>query len=870
MAFAFAGGIAADAVVSADLVIGWAAVFIAAAALVFRDRRTVATILILTSSFITGIAASSAERQALAAHNIPALFADRTLVSGETVMLNGDVENIEPARDAAIITVKTRTAITERGSVELNGTVRLYLRGDGIETFWRVRDAGIGNGSVITAKTRLDRSERYLNPGVPLRTDLWRQQGIDAAGAVDDISQISVSEPSNSPSNVLFDRRASLIEFFTKRFDPSTAGVLTASLLGNKYFLDKPTAEVFREGGTFHILVISGLHITFIGGLALLFASIFTGRRTTQYLFACVFLWLYTFAVGAEVPVLRASVMFTVLLLSRLLNRPGNLLNAFGTCGLILLAWRPSDLFTPSFQLTFISVAALIGIAFPLIERLRAIGSWMPAADKPFPPNAPRPIVRFCEMLYWRPQVWKAESKRNIWTASIIKEPFAAKFIGGPLQKGAAYLFEGLLVSFVVQAFLLPVQVIYFNRVVFGAIFLNLYAGVMIAAESFAAIAAASAAAISEGLAVPFIRMTETLNLLLVGVSENAAAIEYFGLRLPAYSGFGRIIYAAYLLCIAAAAISFHRWNAFALNRPRNLRKLYSAGAAVIALLAAAILLHPFSSPAADGRLTVTFLDVDQGDAALIRFPTGETMLIDGGGTLEFRDDEDFEPDRPGVGEFVVSKFLWQQGISKIDIVTASHADADHLNGLIDIAKNFRIGTAFLGPLPNEQNDGLNRFAAELSRRNVPLRKLSAGDVFDVGGCRIEVLWPPETGEMSANDRSLVIMITFGDRSFLMTGDIEADAEKALSASSVPIRADVVKVAHHGSRSSSTASFVDEANGSIAIISAGRRSVYGHPHPEVVGRWKNAGTKVMRTSESGAITVATDGKGLFVSEYAIP
>ena len=135
---------------------------------------------------------------------------------------------------------------------------------------------------------------------------------------------------------------------------------MNASLLGDKYFLDKDTADVFREGGTFHILVISGLHITFIGGLLLLLVMRLTRRRWIQFGVTAAVLWAYTLAVGADVPVVRAAIMFTVVSFSYVIYRQGSLLNALGVCGLVLLVWRPSDLFNPSFHLTFVSVVAIL------------------------------------------------------------------------------------------------------------------------------------------------------------------------------------------------------------------------------------------------------------------------------------------------------------------------------------------------------------------------------------------------------------------------------------------------------------------------------------------------------------------------------
>src|SRR5690606_20900807 len=131
----------------------------------------------------------------------------------------------------------------------------------------------------------------------------------------------------------------------------------------NKQFLDRQTAEIFRDGGTFHVLVISGLHITFIGALLLFFVRLFTRRRMAQFVVTATLLWTYSLAVGAGSPVIRAVVMFTIFLFGYAVYRTGSLTNTLGACGLVLLAWRPNDLFDPSFQLTMVSVGAIVAAA---------------------------------------------------------------------------------------------------------------------------------------------------------------------------------------------------------------------------------------------------------------------------------------------------------------------------------------------------------------------------------------------------------------------------------------------------------------------------------------------------------------------------
>ncbi|MDI1243709.1 MAG: ComEC/Rec2 family competence protein, partial [bacterium] len=280
------------------------------------------------------------------------------------------------------------------------------------------------------------------------------------------------------------------------------------------------------------------------------------------------------------------------------------------------------------------------------------------------------------------------------------------------------------------------------------------------------------------------------------------------------------------------------------------------------------IIFHPSSSPVADGRLTIEFLDVGQGDSTFITFPNGETMLIDGGGRVDYsvrsEEDEPFEPDAPRIGEMVVSEFLWEKGYSRVDRLVVSHADADHSQGLTDTIRNFSVGEVILGSAPatDSEMDGLLTLAKLFS---VPVRQVGRGESIHVGGAvRIDMLWPLPTSEPlgSDNNSSLVMRLIHGTNTFLFTGDIEQEAEAGLLAEGSVLRADVIKVPHHGSRTSSTKEFVDAVRPKLAIIPVGNRSMFGHPHLEVVERWRAAGAETRTTGRKGTLTVLSDGNSL--------
>lgn len=823
-----------------------------------------------------------AESKEIRSDRIRVLIDRGAIQNGDPIEIEGTVvEPPEYTPGTTVIVVEVDKITRHEETQVASGAVRLYLSISDEEALSEYEHLGLQYGSRISAACNISREEQYLNPGVISRIELLDREDLDAIAnaksplLIERLVDNSVSEP----LAWIYSIRQSMTDQFRSRFTISTAGVLSASFLGDKYFLDKPTADTFREGGTFHVLVISGLQITFIGGLLFLVVRIFTRRLVIQFISATAVLWAYTFAVGASVPVVRASLMFTILLFSKVIYRQGSLLNSLGACVIVLLTWRPSDLFGPSFQLTIISVAAIATMAFPLIEKLRAIGAWMPRASTPFPPNTSIWLVRFCEMLYWRPAAWGIETSRQIWSARIFKSPYLPLLALRGGQKTMALIFEGLLVSIAVQLWLLPFLIIYFHRIAPISIVMNLWVGIVMAAESFASLIGIILSQFSDFLAAPFLTLTEFFNYLLISIPEPIVRNQWASWRVPTYSGALRSIYPIYFIPVLILAIALWRWEPFEISNLKSQIKILGAqlrvgsvnviNTAAIIVLGSVIILHPFSAPRPDGRLHVDFLDVGQGDSALVTFPDGTTMLVDGGGKLEFRNSDDensneFIPDTQSIGEAVVSPVLWQKGYSKIDYILATHADADHIQGLNDVAVNFKIGKALFGRMPANDPE-FRELASVLKRRSIESAYVYRGEILKFGGATVEVLYPrlDESADApSDNNHSVVLRIVYGSRAFLLTGDIEHDTENELVNGGGILKADLIKVPHHGSRTSSTSEFINAVHPEYAIISVGRHSRFGHPHPEIVERWKSAGVEVMITGTKGMISVSTDGNDL--------
>jgi competence protein ComEC len=271
---------------------------------------------------------------------------------------------------------------------------------------------------------------------------------------------------------------------------------------------------------------------------------------------------------------------------------------------------------------------------------------------------------------------------------------------------------------------------------------------------------------------------------------------------------------------------------------------------------------HPFSPQIRRGELELTTIDVGQGDSLLVVFPDGRTMLLDGGGIPAFGGQSKTQLD---IGEDVVAPYLWERSIRRIDVVALSHAHADHIGGLPALVSDFHPRELWTGATPETAEwCAVRDRATALGPSIVSLRE---GRKMDYGGAEIEVLAPAVdyvTGDTAKNNDSLVLKVRYGSRAFLLCGDVERAVEQRMLMDAEIHPIDVLKVAHHGSRTSTTAEFLDAASPIFALISVGDQNSYGHPNREVLSRLEERRTGVYRTDLDGLITVRTDGRHLQV------
>lgn len=806
-------------------------------------------------------------------NSVQHLIQQNAITAGALVEITGTLERApETAPDGAFLTLRVQQIEFNRDALDANGVVWLFIAARGKAASAEFENLRLRRGTRVRVMTTLERADRYRNPGVGTLTEFLERKNYDAIGAVKSSLLVeTLGEAWAFPPLRWLDLwREVLLSRMRTLFSPPTAGVLAASLLGNRHFLTGDAAERFRDGGTFHVLVISGMHMTFIGGLMLAVARFLTKHRFWQFASALTVLWSYTLMVGAELSVVRAAVTFSFVALAPVLHRRADPLNAVGASALLLLVWRPKDLFDPSFQLTFLSVLAIVALGWPLIERLRSIGAWRPTRRTPCPPGGPRWLVRLSQLLYWDERLWRTEMKKNIFRYRLRKQ-VSPRLLSLLLRHTLA----ALVISASVQLTLLPLLVLYFHRVSVASLLLNVVVGALMALLSLVSLAALALALIFEYTAAPVVQLAEYLNWLMTHSVDPFLGWNLAATRLPEYTGKPAALYAFYYLPLVTLVVALNRWDALAPEKRTALQQTLFTTCAAVSLLLCVLLIvcHPWSERLHSNVLEISFLDVGQGDAALVVLPDRTVVLIDGGGRPRIAargdDEESFEPDRRSIGETVVSEYLWRRGLSRVDYLIATHADADHMQGLVDVARNFRVRGALLARTP-AGNGEYRRFAAALGHKGVPVVLVGAGDVLRAEGVEISVLWPrllDNNAAASGNDSSLVLMLRHGQRRALLTGDVEAAVERQLLAQNEDLRCDIVKVAHHGSRTSSTARFVENARASLAVISVGHTSPYGHPAPEVVERWRKTGAQVLTTGQSGTVTVTTDGSDLRLQTF---
>ena len=640
---------------------------------------------------------------------------------------------------------------------------------------------------------------------------------------------------------------ANLDRLYPSEADPSDrAATLKAMLLGDDDWLRPETESAMQSSGTYHVLVVSGLHVGALAlGLFWLFARLRLPNWATTLLvsFGLVsFAWL----AAARIPVVRATLMALIYLAARLIYRNRPLLNSIAAAALILLILHPSDLRDSGFQLSFLAVLVLATIAVPVMQwtvspyRLalreledREIDLHLEPRQAQFRHDMRVLLDYLCDPSRLARKRWRA-----------------LRFALQKTASGMLLLAEAAVITFFTQIGFSLLMALYFHRVAWSGIAANLViisltpvlitVGFLVLMASLVWWPAAWLGGQALGALV----------FLLHGTAAWFAHLAWLNRRVPPPPLWVSLSFLAVLVVTAVLVARRSRW--------------VWISAAVLLGSGGVLTFAPYSARLPRGILEVTALDVGHGDSLFVTFPGGSTMLMDGGGVIPI---PGLPPSSLNIGESVVSSYLWSRRLKAVDYVVLTHAHWDHLGGLLTVLENFSVGELWVGPgPPGNAREGLLRLA---SQRGVRVVQQHSKLRREIDGVEVRVLSPPadwNPPQVSNND-SLVLRLGYGRRHVLLAGDIESRMEARLLDQGLPLASDILKVAHHGSRTSTTATFLQKVAPSFAAISVGPYRRFGHPHEEVLETLRRAGVRTYRTDTDGTVTARTNGNRIEITTF---
>ena len=611
--------------------------------------------------------------------------------------------------------------------------------------------------------------------------------------------------------------RIHIAAFIDRNLDDPIASEMRALIIGDRGGIDEKMHETFGRTGLSHLLVISGLHLSMVG------AAVFGMIRLLMLFFPAIALrgWANKFAAvaagfaviayasiaGHHVSTTRALIMVIAYMIAVVIDRAREAVASLALACIIICIAIPGSSADVGFELSFASVLTIV-------LGMRRYAMWLERR------RADRSGIT-------------ASQGENAWE----------------------WAFGYVAVSFWAMLGVAPLTALYFNQFsIVGLIANAVVVPIMGLGGTVIGLAAA---------AMSFISMPPAIALLWIA-GEFIAVGNMLAFWFADWPMAWVRVFTPTPIEIALAYGALFIWLTWPRRRLREAgekwllrlewRHAIAGGLAIAVLLDAGWWIYQRSySP----DLRVTFLSVGEGDAAVVRFPGSRVMVIDAGSAWR-----DFD-----LGERVVGRYLWSQKIMQVDWLALSHPDQDHFGGFDFVARNF--GPKEFWEVSSENHDAAyEHLLATLYELKLPIRQIdSTTPQIKIDGVTITAMNPPPARSASRNNDSMVLRLDYSGTSFLFTGDLEAPGESAVLQGFPRIESTILKVPHHGSRTSSSADFVEAVHPRVAVISLGYSNRFHFPAPEVVDSYQKNGARVLRTDLDGAVEVDVGPKDATVRAY---
>ena len=732
--------------------------------------------------------------------------------AGEMVRLEGIIVSDPEVRGPSIrFVLRTRSIDRGQGWQSLSEKVQVSSRPT-LDLVTSRQDPFFFYGDRLLLEGRLDRPPVFQTFDY---RDYLARQGIHLS-MVSPKVELQAQDQGNPLLAIVYEFRSKMGRALSNSLPEPQASLAQALLLGQRGNFPADLRDDFRGTGTSHLLAISGLHVGVLLALSMGVGAYLLGRRGQFYLLAPLLtIWGYALLSGLSPSVLRAAIMGTVLLAALAVGRSRNVFPVLALAAGVMAGINPSILQNVSFQLSFAAVAGIALLTPPLMD-------W--AQDRFYPVDGTRGTVH-------------------------------------SLARGTLL---AVAVSVAATIATLPLVAFNFQQVPtlgIPATLLALPALPFILGTSIFTVLAAFIHS-SLGQAIGWIAWAPIS--YLVALVQLFALVPVSIITVPKFSGFFVWFYYGVLALIILAPQSFMSVAKGAvLGRVRRFGQALKAAntlrlsaALTFSLLAAVAWGQAVSSH--DGLLHVIFLDVGQGDSVFIVTPQGQRILVDGGS----------DPTR-AVHALNAHLPFWDRDL---DLVVATHPDEDHMRGLIGVVQ--RHGVAAVVEGVTDSSPLYLQWRQAMNKKSLGPTSVYRGYAIRLDeAMSLQVLNPPIDPVaryfLDANNNSVVLRLAFGEVSFLLTGDIEQQTEMALLQGKEHLASTVLKVPHHGSRNSTSSSFLTAVDPKVAVVQAGSNNPYGHPHVEVVQRLESAIGKehLYITANHGAVELITNGRSLWVKTH---
>ena len=715
-------------------------------------------------------------------------------------------------------------------------------------------------GNIVKASGKLEFFEEERNPGGFSQKLYYRSRKIAVYLWSDKVP--CVNENTDRFRNGLNNFRLRWKSLLMNAAGEEDGGILCAVLLGEKRQIDEEVKELYQINGMAHILAISGLHLSFIGiGIYKILRRI-TGSYPVGGMFGILFLMLYILMIGFTVSAVRALVMFLFRVGADMTGRRYDAPTALSAAAVVVLVWRPLSLYDGGFWLSFGAVFAILEVV-PVVSAVR---------ESIFVQTLCNENILFVYLIRAWEHVWQI-----IWqglTASI-----GINLVIFPIL--LYYFFEFPLYSFILNLFVIPLMsaLLFFGMA--GSLFALWLAPISVLVfQVCGKILWIYKKSCEIALDLPGAR-------LVIGKPDMWQIVVYYGML------FLGVVLLRHIILSAMEwkkQIEKKEWKESIKQKERENQRSRVRGDArwkrrfvfLLWTVGIVILTVRFGE---EGKLKIVILDVGQGDGIFIKGPEGGTYLVDGGSS-----------DVKKAGQYRLEPFLKSQGVGALDYVLISHGDGDHINGVEELIERqeigVKIGTLVL-PVQKVWDEALEGLAEKAGDKGIRVVVMGQGQSIREGEMAITCIQPENvgvkaedaglrqendvpgtgsTGLKSGNEASMVLAVQYGEFDMLLTGDVEGGGEEQLTEQLVKQYRDctweILKVAHHGSKNSSSEKFLRQVKPAYAFISAGRENRYGHPHQETIERLADVGSKIYSTQENGALIVEAEaGKILRIKKY---